>query len=73
MGGATNTKKAPRPDMLNVARLQRDAKAELVCGDNLRYMRALADESMHLIVTSPPYNIGKEYETRKLQDIYSRP
>ncbi len=33
-------------------------------------MRGLADESMHLIVTSPPYNIGKEYETRKSQDIY---
>ncbi|MXW22790.1 MAG: site-specific DNA-methyltransferase [Candidatus Dadabacteria bacterium] len=33
-------------------------------------MRRLDDESMTLIVTSPPYNIGKEYEVRKSQDVY---
>lgn len=38
--------------------------------DNLKFMRSLADESMHLIVTSPPYNLGKAYETRRSQDIY---
>ena len=38
--------------------------------DNLSFMRGLADESMHLIVTSPPYNLGKEYEKRRSQDCY---
>lgn len=38
--------------------------------DNLSFMRSLADESMHLIVTSPPYNLGKEYEKRRSQDCY---
>lgn len=28
------------------------------------------NESMNLIVTSPPYNLGKEYETRRSQDRY---
>lgn len=52
----------------NVERLQRDAKVEITCEDNLRFMRRLGDESMHLIVASPPYNIGKEYESWKSQD-----
>lgn len=38
-------------------------------GDNLTFMQRLSDESIDLIVTSPPYNIGKAYETRHtLQD-----
>jgi DNA modification methylase len=36
------------------------------CADNIAFMRRLADESMMLIVTSPPYNIGKSYERRHL-------
>jgi adenine-specific DNA-methyltransferase len=38
--------------------------------DNLSFMRGLKDESMHLIVTSPPYNLGKEYEKKRSQDSY---
>jgi adenine-specific DNA-methyltransferase len=34
------------------------------CRDNLAFMRPLGSESMDLIVTSPPYNIGKSYERR---------
>ncbi|MGH2508745.1 MAG: DNA-methyltransferase [Ktedonobacteraceae bacterium] len=33
-------------------------------------MRPLKDGSMKLIVTSPPYNIGKKYECRKPLDVY---
>ena len=47
-----------------------DVSADVVCEDNLKYMRRLPDELMISIVTSPPYNIGKEYETRKSHDIY---
>src|SRR5688572_16390652 len=70
MDGGANSRQAAKLKPGKIVRLQRDAKADLVCGDNLRYMRGLDDESMHLIVTSPPYNIGKEYETRKTQEIY---
>jgi len=45
-------------------------KAILACEDNLEFMRRLDDGSMQLIVTSPPYNIGKAYETRKSLDTY---
>ena len=34
------------------------------CADNIDFMRNLPDGSMKLIVTSPPYNIGKSYERR---------
>ena len=39
-------------------------RAVLSCSDNLDFMRPLASGSMKLIVTSPPYNIGKAYERR---------
>ncbi len=34
------------------------------CMDNLEFMAQIPGESMQLIVTSPPYNLGKEYEGR---------
>src|SRR5690606_23792722 len=39
-------------------------------GDRLDLMRSLPNGSIKLIVTSPPYNIGKEYEKRKDLNIY---
>lgn len=44
--------------------------AHLTCDDNLVFMRDLPAERMKLIVTSPPYNIGKAYEKRKALDSY---
>jgi adenine-specific DNA-methyltransferase len=42
-------------------------ECELVCGDAMEVLRGLQTASVHLTVTSPPYNIGKEYEkTRPL-------
>lgn len=43
---------------------------EMACQDNLAFMRPLAAGSMKLIVTSPPYNIGKAYEARSNLDSY---
>ena len=37
-------------------------RAVIACADNLEFMRNLRDEHFKLIVTSPPYNIGKSYE-----------
>lgn len=54
----------------NVERLQTDKSAVLECADNLAFMRSLPDESMKLIVTSPPYNIGKAYERRSPLEQY---
>ncbi|MGH8620007.1 MAG: DNA-methyltransferase [Burkholderiales bacterium] len=33
-------------------------------GDCVQFMRGMPDESVQLVVTSPPYNLGKKYEKR---------
>ncbi|HEY2906599.1 MAG TPA: site-specific DNA-methyltransferase [Vicinamibacterales bacterium] len=38
--------------------------------DNLSFMKPLTDGSMNLIVTSPPYNLGKQYERRTTMEDY---
>jgi len=41
-------------------------------GDRLDFLRSVPDKQAHLIVTSPPYNIGKRYESkRRLEDYLS--
>ena len=44
----------------------------MACEDNLSFMQRLIDErlQMKLIVTSPPYNLGKDYETKSSLDEY---
>ena len=42
----------------------------MVCQDNLAFMDTLESESMKLIMTSPPYNLGKTYERRSPLDDY---
>ncbi len=37
-------------------------EATLYWGDCMDFLRTVPDESVQLVVTSPPYNIGKEYE-----------
>ena len=41
-------------------------------GNCLDLLETIPDESVHLVVTSPPYNIGKEYEKRLHLDLYLR-
>jgi len=50
---------------VKVSRLY-DPSADVVLyeGDRLDLMTQLPDKSVKLVVTSPPYNIGKEYEKR---------
>lgn len=48
----------------------KDSDVVLFNGDRLDLMKSLPDKSVKLIVTSPPYNIGKEYEKRTSLDIY---
>lgn len=44
--------------------------AVLECRDNLEFLREQPSETFKLIVTSPPYNIGKSYESRSPMDQY---
>jgi adenine-specific DNA-methyltransferase len=58
------------PKLNNVRELQVDRDAIMKCQNNLAFMRPLPAESMQLIVTSPPYNIGKSYESRSSLNDY---
>jgi adenine-specific DNA-methyltransferase len=40
------------------------AEAVLHAGDCLKFLKGLPDSSIQLVITSPPYNIGKSYERR---------
>lgn len=61
---------AARVHGANVLPFQRKVSSRIECADNLDFMRSLENGSIHLIVTSPPYNIGKDYEKRTSKDIY---
>lgn len=45
-------------------RYRADAKLVLYYGDANKFLRTIPDNSVSLIITSPPYNLGKEYERR---------
>jgi adenine-specific DNA-methyltransferase len=46
------------------------AQALMALADNLEFISSLRSNSMKLIVTSPPYNIGKSYEKRSSLEAY---
>ncbi len=50
--------------------LETYTSAVMEVSDNLSFMRGMRDESMTLIVTSPPYNMGKSYEKRASLEEY---
>ncbi len=45
-------------------------RGDLVCSDNIPYMAHLPDGVFKLIVTSPPYNLGKPYDYKSGLDDY---
>src|SRR4051812_39114689 len=47
-----------------------DARAAVYHGECLEFLTDVPDESVQLVVTSPPYNIGKSYEKRSSLDAY---
>jgi adenine-specific DNA-methyltransferase len=54
------------------AHYQPKAAATLYAGDRLELLQEIPDKAARLIVTSPPYNIGKKYEKRMGFDKYLR-
>lgn len=46
------------------------SESVVVCQDNIAFMNQLPDEKFKLIVTSPPYNLGKPYESKSELDDY---
>jgi len=75
LGAATNRKAIqfsllPQKKIKIAYKPTKDADIVLFWGDRLEFMRQLSDNSVKLVVTSPPYNIGKEYEKRRDLDSY---
>ncbi len=50
--------------------LSEKSQATLLEGDTLARLRDIPNGSVKLVITSPPYNIGKEYETQTALEIY---
>lgn len=46
------------------------AEIILHCGDSLKFLQTVPSETVQLVITSPPYNIGKEYETKTSIESY---
>ena len=46
----------------NARRYEASAEGKVFLGDSLKILDRVEDHSVQLVVTSPPYNIGKEYE-----------
>ena len=45
---------------------------KLICSDAIAGMGTLDDDSVDLLVTSPPYNVGKEYEEDVSREEYTK-
>ena len=43
---------------------------QIICADALETLKTFPAGIVDLVVTSPPYNIGKEYENRQSLDAY---
>jgi len=52
------------------SRFHKNHRAVVHFGDALDLMKQIPDESIKLIITSPPYNIGKEYEKKLKLELY---
>ncbi len=42
----------------------------VACEDTLKFLKTMPDESVELVVSSPPYNLGKSYESRTVFQEY---
>ncbi len=65
------TPRLPLGDVPHIAnRFSRAERIVLYQGDALDFLSSVPAGEVRLIVTSPPYNIGKEYETTRALDEY---
>ncbi|MFH2004677.1 MAG: site-specific DNA-methyltransferase [Bacteroidota bacterium] len=49
-----------------------DPTAQIIlhCGDTLNFLETVPNDTAKLIITSPPYNLGKEYENKTAIETY---
>ena len=61
---------SPPPSQRHEEDMRHDRAPVLACEDNLSFLRRLPEASVKLVVTSPPYNLGKGYEARTSLEAY---
>ncbi|MCY4462779.1 MAG: site-specific DNA-methyltransferase [Albidovulum sp.] len=55
----------------NPAQKHKDHRVPVMaCADNMEFLQGFPDGHFKLVVTSPPYNLGKDYESRTPLDDY---
>jgi len=47
-----------------------DSSHDVINGDSLDVLKRIKDRKFDLIITSPPYNVGKSYETKNSIEKY---
>lgn len=52
------------------SKFNKEADVTYIEGDVFKKIKSLPDESMNLIISSPPYNLNKSYEEKKAFHIY---
>lgn len=57
-------------ELIIKSRFDPEACAVIYPGDCAELLKQIPDASISLVITSPPYNIGKPYESRKALDTY---
>lgn len=55
---------------MSTKKIDRKFLNHIYAGDCIELLRELPDESVDLMVSSPPYNVGKEYESKAELDEY---
>jgi adenine-specific DNA-methyltransferase len=50
--------------------LPKESKSVLSCSDSYSFVRMIPNDSIKLIITSPPYNLGKRYEKKSKFELY---
>jgi adenine-specific DNA-methyltransferase len=68
--GADDTARAALGELRVASRFETSADAVIHAGRCEDLLDTIAPESVRLVVTSPPYNLGKEYERRVDLDAY---
>lgn len=56
--------------MNRIEKLLPELESTLILGDTLEVIKKMPDSKFDLVVTSPPYNIGKKYEVKKSIENY---
>ena len=69
------TRKTARPDVINFPSASTAGtwwRDQIICGDSYAIMQQLPAESIHLAITSPPYNVGLSYDGHDDQMPYEK-